>query len=90
MATRQEILLAASQSVAEKEVDYGSPSENFETVAQLWNAILGKKTLKEPLCACDVAMMMVAFKLARLCEAPDHTDSQVDIAGYAALMSEVV
>ena len=34
--------------------------------------------------------MMVGLKVARLIETPDHQDSILDIAGYAAVMSECV
>ena len=90
MVTRNDILDKAKAATADRESSYGSPRENFDNIAQLWNVILGKKTLKEPLSCADVAMMMVALKLARLMNEPDHEDSQVDICGYAALMSEVV
>ena len=33
---------------------------------------------------------MVGLKVARLIETPDHQDSILDIAGYAAVMSECV
>jgi hypothetical protein len=55
----------------------------------MWNAALDTK-LKHPLSAADVAILLALLKLARLSETPDHADSQVDLAGYAALMSEVV
>lgn len=90
MSNRDEILKDAMIAVADREMDYGAPEECFETTAQIWNAILGRKTLKEQLSGADVAMMLIGLKLARLTASPDHRDSQVDIAGYAALMSEVV
>jgi hypothetical protein len=33
---------------------------------------------------------MVGLKVARLIETPDHQDSILDIAGYAAVMSECI
>ena len=38
----------------------------------------------------DMILVNLAIKMSRLIEKPDHTDTQVDIAGYASLMSEVV
>ena len=37
----------------------------------------------------DVYKCMIAVKLARLIETPDHLDSVVDIIGYAALYGEI-
>ena len=86
---RSTILKAAAEVVVERGKPYGSPRENFERIAQLWNAVLGTETLKEPLCASDVGTMMICLKLSRLANTPDHEDSMIDICGYAALMSEV-
>ena len=74
--------------MADREGIYGSPEENFSSVAALWNAMLGDKLAGE-ISAADVAMMMCCLKLARLKATPDHTDSAVDLAGYAALLGEV-
>ena len=63
--------------------DYGDAYENHERVAQLWSVILEKEVK-----ATDVALCMVAVKIARLIETPDHQDSWVDIAGYSATGSE--
>lgn len=67
---------------------YGTPEDNFQVIADLWNAIIRKKisvdrqTIRlEPT---DVACMMVLVKIARLAETPEHRDSWVDTAGYAA------
>ena len=35
-------------------------------------------------------MAMAAVKLARLVETPDHQDSWIDLAGYAAIGSECI
>jgi len=85
---RHEILTNASNAVAEREANYGSPESNFATTAALWSAVLGDK-LAEEISAADVAMMMCCVKLARLRATPDHTDSAVDLAGYAALLGEI-
>jgi hypothetical protein len=86
---RFDVLEAATATVADREDAYGKPADSFETVAQIWNAILGPDTLKEPLNGADVVMLMIGLKLARLTVTPDHADSQVDLAGYASLLSEV-
>lgn len=80
---RQTILDAASEAVCDRGPAYGTPRENFDRVAGMWTTILGF-----PVSSDDVALMMVAFKVARLCATPSHTDSWVDIAGYAAVGAE--
>ena len=51
--------------------------------------LAGKLGEEHEISASDVAMMMVAIKLARLIETPDHKDSAIDLAGYAALLAEI-
>lgn len=86
---RMQILWDAGVAVFERGTDYGPVAENWERTAKILNGILGAK-LNTPLSAADVGMVMIGVKLGRLSHAPDHRDTQVDIAGYAALMSEVV
>ena len=87
---RYQVLAAAEAAVKDREGSYGSPQENFERIAKLWNVILaGKLGEEHEISASDVAMMMVAIKLARLIETPDHKDSAIDLAGYAALLAEI-
>jgi hypothetical protein len=63
---------------------YGDASENFQRIADMWSVILSRRvTVKE------VALCMAAVKMARLIETPDHEDSWIDLAGYAALGVEV-
>lgn len=58
--------------------DYGDVRANFERIAQMWSALLGTEVRWD-----QVAQCMVAVKLARLANAPEHEDSWLDIAGYA-------
>lgn len=67
--------------------DYGTPKENFEAVAAMWNAYLGRR--QGGITARDVAQMMILLKAARLSVSPDHRDSLLDQAGYAALAEEL-
>ena len=82
---REDILAFASQAVAERGQSYGKPSENFERIAGLWSSYTGYEFKIE-----DVGIMMMLVKIARLMEAPHHTDSWVDIAGYAAVTAEAI
>lgn len=82
---REEILARAKDIVSgDRDRQYGSPENSFNRIAQLWQAYL-----KYPIDSSDVAMMMVLFKIARLRVKPNHEDSWVDIAGYAACGGEI-
>jgi uncharacterized protein DUF6378 len=63
---------------------YGSPTQNFQNTADIWNVLLGHK-LKggQKIEAYEVATLMVALKLARTVAEPKR-DNFVDMAGYAA------
>ena len=63
---------------------YGDALENHKRIAMMWTSLLGKEINPH-----DVHKCMIAVKLARLIEPPDHLDSVVDIIGYAALYGEI-
>lgn len=89
MSTRKEILDAAKRCVCgDREQDYGSPENNFQTIADLWNAYLkgGKKTAID---AVDVAAMLALLKIARIGSGHAKQDNWVDLAGYAACGGEI-
>lgn len=86
--TRQEVLDFAAATIVKREADYGSPAENYGRVAAMMNVIL-KDKLIHTISPADAVMVMCGVKLARLINQPDHQDSQVDLAGYAAILSEV-
>jgi len=65
-----------------RQADYGHPLPNHERIARLWTARLHEK-LVEPITPEEVTSLMRLAKEARLIETPGHTDSLVDIAGYA-------
>jgi len=80
--------------------DYGDKTTNHERIAKLWNMWFdetrtgGKETKLHltpngSISAYDVAMMMLMVKIARLMHSPGHTDSHVDIAGYASILEEI-
>lgn len=65
--------------------NYGSPTENFDTTAALWNLQLGHKLKPgESFTATDVALLMVQLKMARLKTSTSNRDHYLDIAGYIA------
>ena len=63
--------------------DYGDAYENHDRIAKMWSVILEKEVTVPQVYQC-----MVATKLSRLIETPDHDDSWVDICGYGALGGE--
>ena len=67
----------------ERAMDYGDGYLNHKRIAELWSPILDKDITVEQVYAC-----MIAVKLSRLIETPDHEDSWIDICGYAALGGE--
>ena len=67
-----------------RQENYGSPEKNFKEIARYWSIFLDRD-----ISATDVALMMVLMKLARLQNKPDHDDSWIDIAGYAANGAEL-
>ena len=82
---RKEVLAKAEQCVnGDREQDYGSPENNFGTIAALWTVYLGKEV--SPV---DVAMMMSLLKISRIKNGGGSGDSFVDLAGYAACGGEL-
>ena len=76
---------AATAVYGERAATYGHPRENFQRIADLFTAYLGRSVS-----VVDVANLMILVKVARLQESPNHEDSIVHIAGYAAAMARAV
>ncbi len=84
---RTQLLLDANAAIGgDRERDYGdaTATAGFERIAAMWSAILGTEVTAE-----QYAMCMIAVKLGRLVETPNHRDSWMDAAGYAALAAEI-
>lgn len=91
--TRADILHAAEKCVCgQREQDYGTPEDNFETIAELWETYLRRACVDEAggvyIDANDVAMMMALLKIARIAAGSGKADSWIDLAGYAACGAE--
>ena len=91
--TRADILHAAEKCVCgQRETDYGTPEDNFETIAGLWETYLSRACVDEAggvyIDANDVAMMMALLKIARIAAGGGKADSWIDLAGYAACGAE--
>lgn len=84
---REEILDAAKRCVCgDREQDYGSPENNFQTIAELWSTYLHIPELLTP---ADVAAMLALLKIARISSGHAKEDNWIDLAGYAACGGEL-
>lgn len=83
--TRQEILKEAEKCVCgQREQDYGTPENNFATIAAFWSTYKGVRFT-----AHDVAMMMALLKVARIKNGGGTGDSYVDGCGYLSCAGEI-
>lgn len=82
---RTQLLIDANAAIGgDRQRDYGPVVAGFDRIAAMWSAILGVTVTAE-----QYAMCQVATKIGRLAESPNHRDSWLDVAGYAALGAEV-
>ena len=81
---RKQILDKAEKMInGPRAKDYGDAHKNHQRIAMLWSVLLNKEVTVEQVYQC-----MIAGKLSRLIETPDHEDSWLDICGYGALGGE--
>jgi hypothetical protein len=83
--TGREVLLDKARELVmgDRNKVYDDPVDNFGRIVDLWSVYLdsvGDRELEPH----DVAILNVLQKVARIAYTPDHADSWVDIAGYAA------
>ena len=89
---REEVLEMAKKCVCgDREDDYGTPENNFTTIAALWTNYLNSefKSFNFLLGPGDVAAMMILLKVSRIASGNGKNDNWVDIAGYAACGGEL-
>lgn len=81
---------AARCVLQDRNVDYGTPEDNFRTIADFWTTLFGP-SLKPGarIEAHQVALALDLLKTARLMHNPAHPDGWVDKAGYAACGAEI-
>jgi hypothetical protein len=83
ISPRAEVLREAETLITgDRNVTYGTPTENFERIAELWNTQFAPMLL-HPFTAAQVAQAMMHVKLARMVTQPKR-DNYLDLAGYAA------
>jgi len=82
---REAVLNTAKRIISEdRQTTYGDAKDSFQSIADLWGAYMGGTYT-----AHNVAIMMLLMKVARTTESTTHDDNYIDIAGYAALASEL-
>ena len=88
---RKEVLEGAMSAVCgDRDHNYGGPENSFQAISSMWNVYLTKTTgVKVTIGPTDVAAMMALLKIVRIATTPDHMDSWVDLAGYAACGGEI-
>ena len=83
---RGEILKEADRLThGDRNKNYGTPFVNHQRIAQLWSV-----WLETEITPAQAAMCLALVKVARLIETPNHEDSPVDLAAYAAIYGEIV
>lgn len=84
MSPREVILSEAIRlTTGDRSKDYGSPVQNHQQIADIFNAMTGHTVT-----AREVALFHVATKLARLRFNNTHRDSHVDAAAYIGIAFE--
>ena len=90
---RAELLKEAEKCVCgNREQDYGSPENNFRTIATFWAAYLNTKhdsDVNITIDPEDVAVMLALLKIARIASGRMKDDNWIDLAGYAACGGEI-
>lgn len=90
---RKQTLDEADKCVnGQREHDYGSPEDNFATIAEMWTSYLrrsGPKFNPIIVTAHDVTVMMALLKIARIASGQVKDDNYVDGCGYLACAAEI-
>ena len=83
---REQILDEAKAIITtDRDEQYGSVKENFQTISDLWSSYLGYEIELK-----DVSIMMVLLKIAKMKTGQPKPDNWVDAIGYLALGAELV
>ena len=81
-----EMMLKHAASVfADRSNQYGEPRKFFEALTKRWSLTLGHSVTPDQVVRC-----LIDLKLTRLDNNPKHQDSIMDLAGYAAVLHEVI
>jgi hypothetical protein len=80
----QETLTKCAELIGERGKDYGGIEHNFERIAKIANQLIDS-----PVTAYDVAMILVATKLARMSGMRDKDDNYLDAINYLAFAKDL-
>jgi hypothetical protein len=75
---------AIGLTVGSRDKEYGPPIVNLTQAANLVKAYIGDRQMNS-FTAVDMAAVNILIKLSRLANNPNHKDSWVDAAAYAAI-----
>lgn len=86
---RESVLFeAAGLITGDRNVSYGTPTQNFTNIAEMWTTRLRHKLAPgEEITATEVGDLMILLKIARNV-ASVKRDTYVDLAGYAGCAYE--
>jgi hypothetical protein len=79
------ILDEAKEIISERGADYGGFENNFDRISRLASISTGLN-----ISGYEVALIMVALKLARIRQAPRKRDSYIDAIAYLAFAAELI
>ena len=79
------LLLHTSRVFEDRHKEYGDARQHFDQVAKRWSLTLGQEGTPA-----QVVLCLQDLKHTRLCHNPGHLDSIADVAGYAAVLAELV
>ena len=83
--TGEAMLKHAAALVANRRETYGDPAASMAELASRWSITLG-----HPVTPSQAVLCLIDLKLTRLGHDPKHQDSICDLAGYSAILQEVV
>jgi hypothetical protein len=85
---RHTLETAAEAVCGDRNADYGPPTEDFRTQAEMFSSYLSRTNGQTvAVTASDIAALMCIVKLARQAHTP-KADNWIDLAGYAACGAE--
>ena len=79
------VLDEAAAIIGERGANYGGVEDNFTNIS-----LIMARTTNRMLSPYDIAMLMVAVKLARISQSPGKRDSYVDAINYLAFACELI
>ena len=79
----KELLRTTLGTITQRGEEYGDAAPSFTRAAIIASTILGRK-----MSAYDISVVMMAVKLSRINNQPEHLDSWVDLTAYAAFAAQ--